>query len=106
MPIRGRLRNGAKITLEKAIDQIRKSAVAERAIPKPEANDIHPADPGEVGNHIIEPDIAEYEPRIAFVGHPTIGLQAKPGILQDLGRTIEMQEFGLRPAVPMASGIG
>src|SRR5262245_11904338 len=46
------------------------------------ANEIFAVDPGEMGKNLARVTFAEYEPRLAFVGHPTVGLKGKPSVAQ------------------------
>ena len=42
-------------------------------------------------NHLARLGIKEHEPRLTFVGHPAIGLDAKAGLPQDVLYMIKMR---------------
>src|SRR5215467_4499660 len=81
----------ARTAINEAHDQIRENSPSQCAVEERSARDIFPAYPGEMCNHLARLGIKEYEPRLTFVGHPAIGLDAKASLPQDVLYTMKMR---------------
>ena len=86
-----RPRRAAGTAIKEARDQIGEDASREWAIEERSANNIFAVYPCEVGNHLARLDIKESEPRLAFVGHPAVGLDAKARRPQHFPYTMKMR---------------
>jgi hypothetical protein len=94
-----------RVAIKETLDQIAHGAPPERAVQKRSANDIRPANPGEVRNHVGRLGMTKYEPRLAFVALPAFGLKGKPKPLQRARCTIQTRQIVLGPTVTMLTHI-
>jgi hypothetical protein len=70
------------------------------------ANDILSVDPGEVSKYLARGSLTEHEPRVAFIGHPTVGLKGESDIPQDRYHAMELRTFVIGPPSPTEAHIG
>jgi len=70
------------------------------------ANDILPVDPGEVGKYLARVNLTEHEPRVAFIGHPTVGLNGESDVAQDRYHAMKLRKFVIGPPSPTETHIG
>ena len=81
----------AGAAIKEALNQIEENVPGECAVQKRSINGKLPAQPGEVGNHRAGVGITKDKPRLAFVGHPPVGLKGKPGLPQCVKHAMEMR---------------
>jgi len=59
-----------------------------------------------MGKNLAIVTITEHKPRLAFVGHPTIGLEGEPGVRQVGYRAMELRKLVIGPPSPTEAHIG
>jgi hypothetical protein len=59
-----------------------------------------------MGKNLARVTITEYKPRVAFVGHPTVGLKGEPDGAQARNHAMELRKFVIGPTSPTETHIG
>src|SRR5262245_10490099 len=89
---------GTNAVPQRFVDHIAERAAGQAAVAERRARDVPAADAGKMHDDLAGVGIAEYPPRIAFIGNAVIGVEAKPVLAQDLRRAMELRELLIRPA--------
>jgi len=76
-------RTSAGTQTNEAVNQQVQSGTSDWLIEARGANDILPADPGEMSKHVARPNLTEHEPGVAFIADRTVGLKGKSDVAQD-----------------------
>jgi len=66
------------VALKETPDQTAHGAPTEQVVQKRNANDIRPANPGEVRNYIGRLGMTKHKPRLTLIAHPAFGLKGNP----------------------------
>ena len=99
-------RTSAGTQVNEVVNQLAQSDSGKSLAEARGANDILSADPGEMGKTLARVTITEYKPRVAFVGHPTVGLKGEPDVAQARYHAMELRKFVIGPPAPAETHIG
>lgn len=80
-------------TIKEACDQVGKQARADGAVEERGASDIGPTYPRKVRNHLARIDMKEPEPRLAFIAHSAVGLDANAGLPERIRYAMKMEQI-------------
>jgi hypothetical protein len=59
-----------------------------------------------MGKNLARVTITEHKPRLAFVGHPTVGLKGEPDVPQVGYHAMELRKLVIGPPSPTETHIG
>jgi hypothetical protein len=59
-----------------------------------------------MGKNLVREIITEHKPRVAFVGHPTVGLKGEPDVPQVGYHAMELRKFVIGPSSLTRAHVG